>query len=92
MRVYINEVKDEALPISINQQSHFEAQSISKSNDIKDNLNKWGMAIEQITNSIIQSTIALIEASQAIMETTTNVTRECLQIQIHIEIMMCGAC
>lgn len=46
MRVYINEVKDEALPISINQQSHFEAQSISKSNNIKDNLNKWGMAIE----------------------------------------------
>lgn len=47
MRVYINEVKDDALPISINQQSHFEAQSISKSNDIKDNLNKWGWPLSR---------------------------------------------
>ena len=66
--VHHNEVEDEASLTPSSQQSRFEAQSTSKpkkvkGSDINDNPNKLSIAIESVTNSVIQSTTAMIEAS-----------------------------
>lgn len=64
--VHDNEIKDEASPIAVNQQSQFESLSSSKSKQIKksdcrDDINNLSIVVKVVANAIInQSTKAMI--------------------------------